>query len=169
MNSITTKKISEHKLFVIIKELLENDNKAIFTISGYSMLPFMGSYRDSVLLSKKNFENLKKGEIILFKLDCGKYILHRIYKVTDEGYLTMGDGNLHYDGIIRSDQVIGVVEKIYRKNKEIGCKSLWFRIASKILMSLLPIRKYILKLYHFMHFCKKKVKTVFVKDKGVRS
>lgn len=162
-------KVSTHDLFPIIEELLACNKQAIFTISGYSMLPFMGSQRDQVLLGKRDFEGLKRGEIILFKLDCGKYILHRIYKVTDEGYLTMGDGNLHYDGIIRSDQVIGVVEKIYRKNKEIDCKSLWFRIASKIWMSLLPIRKYILKLYHFMHFCKKKIKTVFVKDKGVRS
>lgn len=162
-------KVSTHDLFPIIEELLACNKQAIFTISGYSMLPFMGSQRDQVLLSKRDFENLKKGEIILFQLDCGKYILHRIYKVTNEGYLTMGDGNLHYDGVIRPDQIIGVVEKIYRKNKEIECKSLWFRITSKMWMILLPIRKYILKLYHFMHFCKKKVKSIFYNDKEVIS
>lgn len=162
-------KVSTHELFPIIEELLACNKQAIFTISGYSMLPFMGSQRDQVLLGKRDFEGLKRGEIILFKLDCGKYILHRIYKVTDEGYLTMGDGNLHYDGIIRPEQVIGVVEKIYRKNKEIDCSSTWFKIMSNIWMALLSVRKYILKLYHFMHFCKKKVKVFFSNDKEVRS
>lgn len=166
-NSI--EKVSTHDLFPIIEELLACNRQAIFTISGYSMLPFMGSQRDQVLLSKRDFESLKKCEIILFRLDCGKYILHRVYKVTNDGYLTMGDGNLHYDGVIRPDQIIGVVEKIYRKDKEIDCNGLWFRITSKMWMILLPIRKYILKLYHFMHFCKKRVKSIFSKDKEVIS
>lgn len=162
-------KVSTHDLFPIIEKLLACNKQAIFTISGYSMLPFMGSQRDQVLLGKREFESLKKGEIILFQLDCDKYILHRIYKVTDEGYLTMGDGTLVYDGVIRPDQVIGVVEKIYRKNKEIDCGSTWFKIISNIWMALLPVRKYILKLYHFMHFCKKRVKEYFSNDKEVRS
>lgn len=166
-NSI--EKVSTHDLFPIIEELLACNKQAIFTISGYSMLPFMGSQRDQVLLSKRDFESLKKGEIILFQLDCGKYILHRVYKVTNDGYLTMGDGNLHYDGVIRPDQIIGVVEKIYRKDKEIECKSLWFRITSKMWMILLPIRKYILKLYHFMHFLKKKVKMFISNEQEANS
>ena len=162
-------KVSTHDLFPIIEELLACNKQAIFTISGYSMLPFMGSQRDQVLLGKRDFESLKKGEIILFQLDCGKYILHRIYKVTSDGYLTMGDGNLHYDGVIRPDQVIGVVEKIYRKNKEIDCSSTWFKIISRIWMVLRPIRKYILKMYFLMHRCKKRVGELVSNDEEVRS
>lgn len=149
--------VSTHDLFPIIEELLAIDRQAIFTIKGTSMLPFIGDNRDSVVLEKRNFNNLKKGDIILFQYDNGKYILHRIYNTSKEGYQTIGDGCIFFDEWIRYDQVKGVVTKIVRKGKEINCNSIKWKIISSLWMRLLPIRKYLLRAYFKLGKIKRKL------------
>lgn len=150
-------RVSTHDLFPVIKELLACNKQAIFTVSGISMLPFIGNRRDQVLISTRDFTNLKKGDIVLFQYDSGVYILHRIYKITQHGYITMGDGNLHYDDEIRYDQIIGVVDKIYRKNKEIDINNNLFKFVSNIWMIAAPIRKYTLGAYKWLSIIKNKL------------
>ncbi len=155
----TIKKVSTHDLFPIIEELLAMDRQVIFTVKGRSMLPFIGDNRDQIILEKKDFTHLKRGDIILFKLKCGKYILHRIYEVKDRSYHTIGDGNLHFDGWIESNQVIGVVSKIIRKGKEIDCNSTKWKVIFAIWMKLLPIRRYLLKACYGLSKIKRKIFT----------
>lgn len=153
------KKVSTHDLFPIIEELLAMDRQAIFTVKGRSMLPFIGDNRDQVVLDKKDFSNLKKGDIILFKNKNNHYILHRIYKVSQEGYITIGDGNLYFDGWVQSDRIIGVVTKIIRKDKEIDCSSKLWRGVFLLWMKLLPIRGHLLKIYSNLSKIKRKILT----------
>ena len=153
------KKVSTHDLFPIIEELLAMDRQAIFTVKGTSMLPFIGDNRDSVILEKRNFNNLKKGDIILFQYDSGKYILHRIYNISQSGYQTIGDGCISFDDWIRTDQVKGVVTKIIRKGKEIDCNSTKWKIIFSLWMKLLPIRRYLLQTYFILGKIKRKLLT----------
>ena len=47
-------------------------------------------------------------DIIAFKIDSGKYITHRVIKITDEGFETQGDANNISDGISTTkDNYIG--------------------------------------------------------------
>ena len=153
------RKVSTHDLFPIIEELLAMDRQAIFTVKGTSMLPFIGDNRDSVVLEKRDFNNLKKGDIILFQYDSGKYILHRIYNISQEGYQTIGDGCISFDDWIRPDQVRGVVTNIIRKGKEIDCNSTKWKIIFSLWMGLLPIRKYLLRIYFKLGKIKRKLLT----------
>ncbi|MCC3869643.1 signal peptidase I [Terrisporobacter mayombei] len=155
----TTRKVSTHDLFPIIEELLAMDRQAIFTVKGRSMLPFIGDNRDQVVLDKKDFSNLKVGDIILFKNKYNNYILHRIYSISQEGYLTIGDGNLHFDGYVKKDEIIGVVIKIIRKNKEIDCNSKYWKSIFYIWMKLLPLRGTMLKIYSNSSKLKRKILT----------
>ena len=153
------RKVSTHDLFPIIEELLAMNRQAIFTVKGTSMLPFIGDNRDSVVLEKRDFNNLKKGDIILFQYDNGKYILHRIYNTSKEGYQTIGDGCISFDDWIRPDQIKGVVTKIIRKEKEIDCSSTKWKIIFSLWMGLLPIRKYLLRIYFKLGKIKRKLLT----------
>ena len=153
------RKVSTHDLFPIIEELLAMNRQAIFTVKGTSMLPFIGDNRDSVVLEKRDFNNLKKGDIILFQYDSGKYILHRIYNISQEGYQTIGDGCISFDDWIRPDQVKGVVTKIIRKGKEIDCSSTKWTIIFSLWMKLLPIRRYLLQTYFILGKIKRKLLT----------
>lgn len=153
----TINKVSTHDLFPIVEELLAMDRQAIFTVKGTSMLPFIGDNRDQVVLEKRNFNNLKKGDIILFQYDSGKYILHRIYNVSKDGYQTIGDGCIFFDDWIRPDQVRGAVTKIIRKGKEIDCHSTKWKIIFSLWMDLLPIRKHLLRTYFKLGKIKRKL------------
>lgn len=157
--SIRRRQVSTQDLFPIIEELLAMNRQAIFTIKGTSMLPFIGDNRDSVVLERRDFDSLKRGDIILFQYDSGKYVLHRIYNISEKKYQTIGDGCLGFDEWIGQDQVKGVVTKIIRKGKEIDCNSIKWKIISSLWMVLLPIRKYLLQAYFILGKIKRKLLT----------
>lgn len=138
------RRVSTHDLFPIIEELLKTNKKVVFTISGVSMMPFLINNRDSVLLKKDRFDSLKKGSIILFQLSGGKYILHRIYKLQTGGYRTIGDNCFIEDGFVPYEAIVGVVDKIYKPDREISCDSLWWKGFSWIWIHTIPIRRYMM-------------------------
>lgn len=148
--------VSSHDLFPIICEELHNGNKVKFTVSGTSMLPWISNDRDQVLLKSLDHNALQLGDIILFQDKRGEYILHRIYKKETEGFRTIGDGCLYEDGLVLPDKILGVVDKIYRKGKEIDCNSFFWSLIFLIWRHLLPIRKYLLNLYFLLIKCKVK-------------
>lgn len=143
--------ISGQDLFPVIEEQLISGNRVSFTVSGSSMMPWIVNNRDQVeLISVKNLV-LKKGDIILFLPFPGKYVLHRITKIVPGGYITTGDGNLHRDGFISTESVIGKVVKIHRKGKLIDCDNLHWRIIFSLWMKLFPIRKWLFILLNHFH------------------
>ena len=149
--------VSTHDLFPIIEELLAQNRQSIFTVKGRSMLPFIGDNRDQVMLEKRDFTKLKKGDIILFKYDWGKYVLHRIYNVSESGYQTIGDGLISFDEWISPDQVKGVVVKIIRKGREIDCNLKIWKFIFYIWRILLPIRGTLLSIYSKLSSIKRKI------------
>lgn len=153
----TIRNVSTHDLFPIIEELLAQNRQAIFTVKGRSMLPFIGDNRDQVVLEKRDFTKLKKGDIILFQYDWGKYVLHRIYNASDLGYQTIGDGLISFDEWIRPNQVKGVVVKIIRKGKEIDCNSKIWKFIFYLWQILLPIRGILLGIYYKLSNIKRKI------------
>ncbi|MDF2472235.1 MAG: hypothetical protein K0R21_17 [Anaerocolumna sp.] len=150
MGNDNKKMISTYELMPIITEMLDNGQKVKFTVTGTSMLPWIAPNRDQVLLScaKKNRPRL--GDIILFQDDSSKYILHRIYKREVNGYRTIGDGCLQDDGLVEPEDIIGVVEKIYRKEEEIDCYSFPWRYVLFLWRKLLPIRRHLLGIYFWL-------------------
>lgn len=143
-----TKKFYNENLYPYVKELLEKKGEAIITVKEKSMLPFIKDNKDQVILEKKDFNSLDKGEIIFFKSRWGDYTIGRIYSKSDLGYLTIGDGNLEFDGYVRSKDVLAVVKKIVKMGKQIDCDSYFWKIIFNIWMKLLPMREYLLKIYN---------------------
>lgn len=137
--------VSEIDMFPIVEEWIAEKKSVRITVSGNSMWPLIIHNRDSVLLEYAEAESLKRGDIILFHTPWGKHILHRITKVTEDGFITTGDGNLHRDGFVPTGNVIAKVTKVYRKEKEIDCGSRGFHLYSQFWMVCFPIRKYLEK------------------------
>ena len=143
-----TKKFYNENLYPYVKELLEKKGEAIITVKEKSMLPFIKDNKDQVILEKKDFNSLDKGEIIFFKSRWGDYTIGRIYSKSDLGYLTIGDGNLEFDGYVRSKDVLAVVKKIVKMGKQIDCNSYFWKMIFNIWVKLLPMREYLLKIYN---------------------
>lgn len=158
MNCTGKKQVSTHDLFPIVREALENGKKVKFTVSGTSMLPWIADNRDQVLLTRKDPKHLKPGEIILF-CHGHSYLLHRIYKKTGNGYCTIGDSCLYKDEPVDPEEIIGVVEAIYRKGKVINCNSFLWKPVFTLWRWLLPIRGQLLSLYYSLAKLKSKLVT----------
>lgn len=106
---------------------------------GNSMLPFIRGEVDSVKLRKA--ENVKVGDIVL-ALFGGKPIVHRVIAINGTKVTLMGDGNI--EGTEKGDvsKVLGIVDEIISPSgrcRKPGNGKIW--------RMLLPVRKYLLKIY----------------------
>lgn len=144
----------EHKLRVIepaelmdqLPQLLQEAQSVPLVISGNSMAPFLRHGRDTVYLSQVR-RPLKKGDMILYRRDCGAYILHRIYRVRDGRYDLIGDGQLAVEPGIRPDQILATVEAVRRNGKLLRKGSFLWAFFAHIWLTLVPLRPGILRLY----------------------
>ena len=100
-----------------IKELLLSDGKYVGTTMGVSMRPMIISGRDVVVIEKKT-ERLKPLDVALYVRNDKDYVLHRVLKVTEEGYIIRGD-NCYSDEIVKEEDVIGVLTQYFKKEKPI--------------------------------------------------
>lgn len=104
-----------------IEEIIERDGHVLETTYGISMQPMLRQGENPIVISKIT-SPLKKRDVILFRCDSGKYLLHRIVKIKKNGFLTRGDNNTFYDGIIKEEQIKGILTGYYKGDKYIDCQ-----------------------------------------------
>lgn len=101
-----------------IEDVLLSTGKYIGPTVGTSMLPMLKNRRDTIVVQAKA-ERLKPLDVALYKRGS-LYILHRVLKVTDTGYIIRGD-NCYYDEIVAEEDVIGVLTEFFRKKTHYYC------------------------------------------------
>lgn len=107
---------------------------------GVSMWPMIRNGIDTVLIEPVD-GRLRKYDIPLYKDNIGRYVIHRIIKVTDTGYVILGDGLHEKEFDITDKNIIGVVTGFFRKEKFIPCTSKGYMLYVKIWVGLVFIRK----------------------------
>ena len=100
-----------------IRELLETDGRFVGVTAGTSMRPMIISGRDVVVIEKKK-ERLKPLDVALYMRNDKDYVLHRVLKVVDKGYVIRGD-NCYFDENVKEEDVIGVLTQFFKKEKPI--------------------------------------------------
>lgn len=100
----------------VMLEAFENDKTFTFPVNGRSMSPFLKK-DDLVTVSK--CDEIKKGDVILFKRTLGGYVLHRVKRVKNDEIVVYGDRQLNYETLDRS-QVIAIMVSKNRNGKEIS-------------------------------------------------
>jgi signal peptidase len=132
----------------IIEWLISEGCQIKLTVTGNSMYPFLRHGIDSVVLDKDTNRKVKKRDIVLFRRNNGKYVLHRVVKVSEGGELYLaGDAQRFVEGPINREQVTGIVTMIYRGEKKIACNSFLYKLCSIIWLWALPIRPHIIAWY----------------------
>ena len=86
---------------------------------------------------------LRRLDIPLYKRDNGKYIVHRVIKVSEDGYVLCGDNCLDKEYGITDKHIIGVMTSVVRDGKTISVNSLKNRLYAHILCDLFPVRRLI--------------------------
>ena len=131
--------LSFNEVFDSLKEDLVLGKEVKFFPNGRSMLPTIVEKRDYLYLSKTSFKVL---DIIFYKVE-DKYLLHRVVKIDGDKIICQGDNNLVKE-VITKDDVIGVVVKLYRKNKEVKRGGIRFKslyLISRIRLLLKRIKR----------------------------
>ena len=121
-------KTTFNEMYGLISEQLESGGSVRFSPNGTSMLPFIVQGRDEVVV-KKACGRLKKYDIAFYRRENGSYILHRVVKFDkNKNYIFRGDHQFEYEYGITDSNIIGVVEKVYRRNKCINANSLTYKL-----------------------------------------
>lgn len=126
-------------LMPIIEERLLAGQPSEIMPRGVSMLPTLVEKRDSVILSPIMAEP-RKYDIILYKRECGAYILHRIVKIFPDAYLVIGDNQFAPERVPKG-AAIAVVSAIRRRDKLIKADSAGERIFAWFWTLCRPVRR----------------------------
>lgn len=145
------------------EDILLFDGSLLYTAVGTSMLPLVKEHHDLVTIVK-NTTRLKKRDVALFKRDDGKYVLHRVMKVTKEGYVMCGDHQWIKEKGVREDQVLGYLTQVDKGDKVITIEDKKYKRYVRLWCNFFYIRASILWLKALPYRIKRK----FFKKKSVR-
>lgn len=135
-----TVRVPMESLIEVILLQLKTGQKANLTVTGYSMLPMLRQYRDTVQL--KPIEGmLRPGDIALYRRDNGRYVLHRVIRLTSEGYLFCGDNQAELEPV-RQDQLIALVAEYVKNGKPHTLDEIGYRLYCFVWVRLFCVRKY---------------------------
>ena len=146
MEMCNVKKVDTKEYISILRDIVREGKEAGVKVSGGSMAPFLADQRDYIYF-KLPYAPLKKGDMVFYQRDNGQFVMHRIYKITDEGLFIIGDAHNVVEGPVRSDQVFAVVFKVKRKGKIIGPGNFWWEFFEHVWINIIPLRRFVVKLY----------------------
>lgn len=115
----------------VIEEILLSGGKVKILASGKSMEPVIIDGQDTVVL-KKAEKPLKKNDIVLFKRENGKPVLHRIIAIDGNKITLRGDSQWKAE-IVDVSKVMGVLDAIERNSQVIKADSEYFEKYKKTL------------------------------------
>lgn len=138
------------------QEIQEN-GRLVYTNVGDSMMPLLRQNRDLIVITKPD-GRCGKYDVPLYKRDSGQYVLHRILKVKEDGYVLCGDHRWHREYGITDRHIIGVLSAVVRDGKTIPVTDWRYRIYVHIWCDFFYIRAAILWLKMMPRRIKRKLK-----------
>lgn len=126
-----------------IEDVLSREGKYVGPTVGVSMLPMLKNRRDTIVVLPKT-ERLKPLDVALYHRGDA-YVLHRVLKPIDGGYLIRGD-NCYSDELIPEEDVFGVLSEFFRKDKHFYCTDKKYLRYAKRRVKNYPVRRFFFKL-----------------------
>lgn len=140
-----------------IEQLLRDGNTVQTVINGYSMYPMLVPGRDSVILAPFQAEQPKRGDVVLYRRDNSILVLHRIWRVRQEGLYLVGDNQTEIEGPLRLDQVRGRLVGFVRKGRHVSVNGILYRLYAAVWLRMRPFRHQAAVAVHFLKGCCKKI------------
>ena len=133
-----------------LEQLLRDGNIIRIKPQGYSMYPLFIPGRDEALIQQASATDCRRNDVVLYRRDQSILVLHRINKITEEGFFMVGDNQWEIEGPLRSDQIIGKLIAFVRNGKEISVKNPLYHFLSSLWLLMLPMRPLCFKLTAFL-------------------
>lgn len=151
-----TENIPMELLYPLMEDMLAQNGSVTFTVTGVSMQPMLYNRRDTVTIVSAP-DKLKVNDLPFYRMDDGKFILHRVRKVHSDGtYECRGDNRWESEDNIRNDQIIGIVTNFTRNGKQYTVKNPIY----KIYVLLWPALHYLKKYYKYFADFKRRLKNI---------
>lgn len=149
-------RITNAVLLPEVISLINQGHSVTLPLRGNSMRPFLRDGRDKAVLVKASLQNLKCGDVVLAEVSCGKYVIHRIIKLSGNNIVLLGDGNMTPENCTVND-IRAIVVGFYRNGCShiINVTSFKWRIYSSLWMALRPFRIFVFK-------CRSRIKQLSV-------
>ena len=117
--------------------LLATEGRVVYKTRGVSMEPMLRQDRDLVVIEVPK-GRLKRYDVAFYRR--GKsYVLHRVIRVTEDGYRIRGD-NTYSIEIVPESNVIGVLTGFCRKGKEYTTTDRTYRLYVRLWCAVYPVR-----------------------------
>ena len=138
------------------EEYIEKNGSLTYTNVGVSMLPLLREGKDMFIVSKRNSDRCKVGDVVLYRRPPDKYVLHRIIGVRPDDYVILGDNCINKEYGIKDTDIIGVMTGYIRSGKEHSISELGYRMYSFIHLKTYRLRVAVKKTkYKIAHFIRK--------------
>ena len=112
---------------------------------GYSMYPSIDPRRDEVVLAGiEEGSALRRGDVVLYRRENGMLVLHRIYKIGQDGLYLLGDHQTAIEGPVRREQVKGKMTGMVRDGRYMDVGNPGYRMLSVVWLWLRPARRVIM-------------------------
>ena len=122
--------IKIEEFYPLILEAFEKGQTFTFPIRGTSMQPLLHT-NDLVVV--KAIEQVKRGDIVLYRRENGQFVVHRILKVVGDSFTFVGDHQTQVEKGVKLNQCIGKVIAYKKQGKE---------------------KQYLLKGFRYRFYCK---------------
>ena len=123
-----------------IEALLAEGKSIQIHPQGYSMYPLFVPGRDEAVIAPVRAEELKRGDVVLYRRESGILVLHRIWKRKPEGFYMVGDNQSEPEGPLRPEQIKGRLCRILRRGKNFSVRNPLYRCAASLWLFLRPLR-----------------------------
>lgn len=123
-----------------IEQLLKDGSAIQLKPQGYSMYPLFHPGRDEAIIEAYPIDQLRRGDVILYRRDQGILVLHRICRITSDGFYLVGDNQTEIEGPLRPDQIRGKMTGVVRSGKSFSVSHPLYRMLSSLWLFLRPIR-----------------------------
>jgi len=113
-----------------IESILEKEGFYLFAGNGNSMWPLIRDGIDTIEVQPVR-QPLSAGDVVLFRGEQKKYILHRIAEVKEGCYLVRGD-NTYTPDLVPEDRIIGIMTGLWRGERKIPLDSTRYALYTRL-------------------------------------
>ncbi len=110
--------LSGENLNSLLDTLLNREHSCSVKVfcKGFSMSPFIKDSDSIIIRPVEKTADLKIGDIVAVAVSRGKIIIHRIIRLEKKFFMLKGDNLTYDDGWFGKQDVIGIVEIVFKKN-----------------------------------------------------